>query len=134
MSAPCGNGKHTCLALFAQEESKHDVLQLDGNTCLIIMDWAMKYLPQRYSKQISKFFGKLGRSWHVGAVITRKEERYDIECFVHLLNSCTQNSFSVVSIIEHVLVTVKQEYPEVTRAFFRSENAGSYHNGALLAK
>ena len=122
------------LRSIAQEESKHDVLrQLDDNTCLIIMDWAMKYLPQRYREQMSEFFGKRGRSWHVSAVITRKEERYEVECFVHLLNSCTQNSFSVVSIIEHVLVTVKQEYPEVTRAFFRSDNAGCYHNGSLLA-
>lgn len=54
-----------------QEEAKQDALsQLDDETCLIVVDWAMKYLPQRYREQMSEFFGKRGRSWHVSAVIT----------------------------------------------------------------
>lgn len=46
-----------------QEEAKQDALsQLDDETCLIVVDWAMKYLPQRYREQMSEFFGKRGRS------------------------------------------------------------------------
>ena len=69
--------------------------QLDEETRLIIMDWAMKYLPQHYREQMSEFFGKRGRSWHISAVITRSQEegRCEVECFVHLFNTCKQNSF-----------------------------------------
>ena len=118
-----------------QEEAKQGALsQLDDETCLIVVDWAMKYLPQRYREQMSEFFGKRGRSWHVSAVITHlhNEERYEVECFVHLLNNCNQNSFAVMSVIEHLLHTIKQEYPLINKAFLRSDNAGCYHNGPLI--
>ena len=49
-----------------QEEAKQNALtQLDEETCLIIMDWAMNYLPQHYREQMSEFFGKRGRRWNI---------------------------------------------------------------------
>ena len=42
-----------------QEEGKQDALAtIDQETCLIVMDWAMKYLPQRYRERMSEFFGE----------------------------------------------------------------------------
>ena len=120
---------------MAQEEAKQDALsKLDGETCLIIMDWAMKYLPQHYREQMSEFFGKRGRNWHVGAVITKKDldDKYEVECFIHLINTCNQNSFAVASVLEHLLQTIKQERPEIKQAFLRSDNAGCYQNEPLL--
>ncbi|KAI8493398.1 hypothetical protein Bbelb_287950 [Branchiostoma belcheri] len=72
-----------------QDFAKQSALQqLDDHTALIIMDWAMKFLPLKYREQMSEFFGKRGRSWHVTAVITKgKEEKYDVECFVHVFNN-----------------------------------------------
>ena len=105
---------------MAQEEAKQDALsKLDGETCLIIMDWAMKYLPQHYREQMSEFFGKRGRSWHVCAVITKKDldDKHEVECFIHLINTCLQNGFAVASVLEHLLQTIKQERPEIKQAF-----------------
>ncbi|KAK3747904.1 hypothetical protein QZH41_010207, partial [Actinostola sp. cb2023] len=117
-----------------QEEGKQDALnKLDQQSCLIVMDWAMKFLPHHYREQMSEFFGKRGRSWHISAVITKTSaEKFEVECFVHLFNSCTQNSFAVASIIEHLFSTLKKEYPMLNQAFLRSDNAGCYKNGALL--
>ena len=77
------------------------------------MDWAMKYLPQRHREQMSDFFGKRGRSLHVSAVITKHTEKFQVEFFVHLFDNCTQNSFAVAPIIEHLLKTIKKESPEM---------------------
>ena len=118
-----------------QEEAKQNALtQLDEETCLISMDWAMKYLPQHYREHMSEFFGKRGRSWHISAVITRSQEegRCEVECFVHLFNTCKQNSFEVMSVIEHLLNTIKVEYPSINKAFLRSDNAGCYHSGPMI--
>lgn len=42
-----------------QEEGKQFALvHVDSASCLIVMDWAMKYLPQRYRERMSDFFGK----------------------------------------------------------------------------
>ena len=83
---------------------------------------------------MSDVYGKRGRSWHVSAVIRhlQAEGKYEVECFMHLLNTCNQNSFAVMSVIEHLLHTIKLEYPLINHAFLRSDNAGCYHNGPLL--
>ena len=51
-----------------QEEAKQAALDnLDDETCLIIVDWAMKFLPL-----------KRGLSWHISAVVTKKESRIEV--------------------------------------------------------
>ena len=82
---------------------------------------------------MSEFFGKRGRIWHVSVVIAKSTaEKFQVECFVHLLNTCTQNNFAVTSIIEHLLKTLKEHYPTLKQCFLRSDNAVCYKNGALL--
>lgn len=121
------------LRTVVQEEAKHEAMQkLDQQTCLIIVDWAMKFLPVKYRENMCEFFGKRGRSWHVSSVITKNEDKYDVECFVHIFNSCAQDSYAVASIFEHLFATIKSEYPLLSKAYIRSDNAGCYHNGPLL--
>ena len=122
------------LRTVLQEEAKQDAMsKLDQQTCLVIVDWAMKFLPLKYRESMSEFFGKRGRSWHVSAVITKKGEcGYEVECFVHIFNSCTQDNLAVASIFENLFKTIKIEYPMVNKAYIRSDNAGCYHNGPLL--
>ena len=51
---------------------------------------------------------------------------------VHIFDSCIPDWFSVASIVEHVLVTIKQEHPNVKMAYLKSDNAGCYHNASLI--
>lgn len=103
---------------------------------LMIMDWAMKFQPVKFREQMDDFFGKHGRSWHVTCVIKRGDnsgdQRVEVETFVHLLDACVQDWFSIASIIEHTLKVVKMEDPQITYVYLRSENAGCYHNTELL--
>ena len=74
-----------------QEQAKQDVLSaLTDDSVLIIMDWAMKYLPKRYREQMSDFYGKRGKSWHVACVIFWSgSESHSVETFVHVFDTCT---------------------------------------------
>ena len=83
---------------------------------------------------MSDFFGKRSRSCKISAVITRAavESKHEVECFVHIFNNCTQNSFPVLSIIEDLLHKVKQEYPVVTTVYLQSDKVGCYHNRPLF--
>ena len=57
-----------------QEEAKQAALdKLDDETCLIIVDWAMQFLPLKYRETMCEFFGKRGLSWHISAVVTKKD-------------------------------------------------------------
>ena len=61
-------------------------------------------------------------------------EEFQVEGFL-ICSTCTytQNSFAVVSIIGHLLKTLKEEYPILKQAFLCSDNAGCYKNAALLS-
>ena len=125
--------KSHLLRLLNQDEAKQKALRgLTDDTCLIIMDWAMKYLPQRYRERMSDFFGKKGRNWHVSAVITKSSEGFQVECYVHLFDSCVQGAFAVTSIVESLLHAVRNDYQSIKKAYLRSDNAACYHNGPLL--
>lgn len=116
-----------------QEEAKRVAMaNLDAETCLVVIDWAMKFLPIKYRESMSEFFGKRGLSWHISAVVTKKDGKFDVECFVHIFNSCTQNNYSVASVVDHLFKTIKSEYPTINKAHLRSDNAGCYHNGPLV--
>ncbi|CAB4026770.1 Transposon Tf2-6 poly, partial [Paramuricea clavata] len=121
------------LRTITQDEAKQETLnKLDQETCLIICDWAMKFLPLKYRENMSEFFGKRGLSWHASAVVTMNAGNYEVECFVHIFNSCTQNNCTIASIFEHLFRSIKAEYPLINIAYIRSDNAGCYHNGPLL--
>ena len=128
------NWKAHMLRTVNQEQAKQETLgALNDQSVLVIMDWAMKYLPQRYREQMSDFYGKRGRSWHVACVVFKiGENKFNVETIVHIFDSCIQDWFSVASIVEHVLVTIKQEHPNVKMAYLKSDNAGCYHNASLI--
>ena len=71
-----------------------------------------------------------------GCIIHAKKmlHYYDFQTrtFIHLFDECKQNWFSVASIIENVLTTMKRQESRLNEAFLRSDNAGCYHCAFLL--
>ena len=94
------------LRTVVQEKAKLDVLtNLDKERTLLTMDWAMKFLSMKFRERMNDLYDKRGRSWHVTCSIKRvseDEDRVDVDTFVHIFDSCTQDWFSVASIVEHV--------------------------------
>ena len=111
-----------------QDQARLDVIELlDEGRVLIVSDWAMKFLPQMFRESQQDWFGKRGISWHISVVFRRVSGVLQSLAFVHIIQSCSQESHAVVMIMQHVLQTLKTEHPEVTQAFFRQDNAGCYH-------
>lgn len=121
------------LRTVRQDESRLQILrQLDTDSVLITQDWAMKFLPRKYRESQSDWFGKRGISWHVSVVVRRQNDQLESQGFVHLIQNCTQGSSAVVSIMAHVLESLKKQHPEIKKAFFRQDNAGCYHSTATI--
>ena len=55
-----------------------------------------------------------------------------MKTFFHVFDNCTQDWFTVASIVEVLLVTLNEIYPQLTEAFLRSDNAGCYHCAPLM--
>ena len=47
---------------------------LANNQVLIIMDWAMKFLPIGYQETQRGWFGKKGKSWHVSVAVQKGDD------------------------------------------------------------
>ena len=60
-------------------------------------------------------------------------QNLQVTCYIHLVNSCRQDGFAVLSILENLLSTIKPGNPEVTKVYLRSDEAGCYHNSKLLS-
>ena len=117
-----------------QDEARTSILNtLDERSVHVTQDWAMKFLPQKYRESQSDWFGKRGISWHISVVARKMKQCFQHQAFVHVLENCKQDSYTVVRIIEHTLRTLKHEHPELTTAFLRQDNAGCYHSAEMLA-
>ena len=49
-----------------QDECRLQVLkELDKMSVLLVLDWAMKYLPRKFRESQTDWFGKRGIPWHI---------------------------------------------------------------------
>ena len=120
--------KQHLLRSSRQDQARLDILEsLDDKSILMVDDWAMKFLPEKYRESQSNWFGKRGISWHISVVYRRVAGVLQWQGFIHVIQSCSQDSYAVVPIVQHVLKTVKQEHSEIEKAYLRQDNAGCYH-------
>jgi len=122
------NWKSHLLRTVNQDRARVDIIENLGEDCmLLIQDWAMKFLPRQYRESQGEWFAKRGLSWHITVAIRKKDSTLEKQAFVHVVDECTQDSPCVVALIVHILRTIHHENPEITRAFYRQDNAGCYH-------
>jgi hypothetical protein len=118
-----------------QELAKQDIIaNLDQSSCLLILDWAMKFLQLRFREKQSDWYGKRGLSWHISSVISRSQsDKIEVTSYAHLFDQCTQDWYAVSSIIEDIIKQLKVKNPKLQTVFLRSDEAGCYHNNFLIA-
>ena len=117
-----------------QEQAKQDILaKLDQSSCLLVMDWAMKFLQLRYREKQSDWYGKRGLSWHISSVVSSSQSgTTEVISYAHLFDQCTQDWYAVTSILEDLFKLLKVKNPELQRVYLRSDEAGCYHNSSLI--
>ena len=121
------------LRAINQDEARLNLLQgLNPASVLVVLDWAMKFLPRKYRESQSDWFGKRGISWHIAVAMTKREGLLEIMTFVHVFQSCSQDSHTVLAIIDDVVGQLKAERPEINQVCLRQDNAGCYHNAFNL--
>jgi hypothetical protein len=116
--------------------AKQDILtKLDSSSCLIVMDWAMKFLQLRFREKQTDWYGKRGLSWHISSVVSSNETSgtLDVTSYAHLINRCTQDWYAVTSIMEDLLAHLKKNNHLLQKVYLRSDEAGCYHNSSLIA-
>lgn len=118
-----------------QASAKQEIItELDQTSCLLIIDWAMKFLQVRFREKQSDWYGKRGLSWHISSVISRNQSgTVEVISYAHLFDQCTQDWYAVTSIIEDLIRQIKVKNPQLQSVYLRSDEAGCYHNSDLIA-
>ena len=117
-----------------QDEARLEVIDsLNESSVLLVQDWAMKFLPRKFRESQSDWFAKRGMSWHI-TVATRRAENQELQMmtFVHVYQTCNQDSCAVLSIIKDVIEKLKSHLPQLKTVFYRQDNAGCYHCDATI--
>ena len=104
---------------------------LAEDSVFIVMDWAMKFLQRRFREKQCDWYAKRGMNWHVSCAIA-SDGKGNFFVYKHLFNSCSQDLFSVLSILESLLITVRSSNPKVKKAYLKSDESGCYHNSQLV--
>ena len=106
-----------------QEIAKQSFIQIQNLTedsVFIVMDGAMTFLQRRFREKLCDWYAKRGMNWHVSCVITSDGKgNFFVSFYNHLFNSCSQDRFSVLSILESLLITVRFSNPKVKKAYLK---------------
>ncbi|CAH3141347.1 unnamed protein product [Pocillopora meandrina] len=112
-----------------QDECRLDILKkLDETSVLIVLDWAMKYLPRKFRESQTDWFAKRGIPWHIAVALRRgADSQTEMMTFVHIFDSCNQDSRTVLAILNDVFHRLKGVMPQLQSVYLRQDNAGCYH-------
>ncbi len=94
----------------------------------------MKFTQLKYREKQFDWYAKRGLNWHISTVVSLNNAgKLELISYRHLFDSCAQDWFAVLSIIENLLSNVKANTPSITKAYLRSDEAGCYHNNFIIA-
>ena len=72
-----------------QNAAKSEIVDsLKSSQVLLIMDWAMKFIPTSFRETQCDWFGKKEKSWHLSVAITKAEDgtiEVEIMCLLFYL-------------------------------------------------
>ena len=80
-----------------QDAAKSEIIDnLKPSQVLLIMDWAMKFIPTSFCETQRDWFGKKGKSWHLSVAITKAEDG-TIEVGIMCLLFCLYRSLTTIN-------------------------------------
>ncbi|CAB3990326.1 Hypothetical predicted protein, partial [Paramuricea clavata] len=122
------------LRFINQDEARLDILKaVDDSSVLVVLDWAMKFIPRKYRESQADWFGKRGLSWHISVAMKKPPGKtLQTLTLVHVFQKSNQDSLYVLAVIDDVIEKLKTAIPGLKSVSFRQDNAGCYHSAATI--
>ena len=117
-----------------QDEARLDIINaLDNSSVLVVLDWAMKFIPRKYRESQADWFGKRCLFWHISVAMKKSPgESPQTLTLVHLFQKSNQDSLYVLAIIDDVIDKLKIAIPGLKSISLRQDNAGCYHSATTI--
>ena len=90
--------KSHILRYINQDEARLDIIKaLDNTSVLVVLDWAMKFIPRKYRESQADWFGKRGLSWHISVAMKKTPaESLQTVTLVHMFQKSNQRQLVCV--------------------------------------
>lgn len=117
-----------------QEIAKQDVFgNISESGCLIVTDWAMKFLPRKFREDTKDWFGKRGLSWHISVVFKKVQSKVQSLTYIHIFEKpISQDASVATAIILDVVASLQHQFPEIQKVHMWSDNAGCYKSAETI--
>lgn len=126
--------KHIVRSKNQLRAKNHVISSLDGSKAIVMLDWAMKFLPRKFREGQTDWFGKRGVNWHIAVCLINGESGLQAMTYVHLFPSpVAQDAFTTASILCDIVSDLSTLKPEIKDVSFWSDNAGCYKSTLTLA-
>ena len=119
------------------QSTKEKILEsLSESRAMVLGDWMMKIIPQKYREKMEEWFGKKSISSHVNCFFFKdKERKLRKVTYFTFINQCNQDMLATSSVFKHDLGQFNIDFPEIKSIHCRNDNAGCYSGAsAIMAK
>ena len=116
-----------------QEEARLDIVNALGDTSvLLVQDWAMKFLSQKFRKSQTAWFAKRGIRNLTVSIRRANDHKLQMMTFVNVFRSRSQDSCTVLSVMSDVVRQLREGHPQLQNIYYWQDNAGCYHCGTTI--
>ena len=93
---------------------------------LKIIDWKMKFEPNKFREAMVEYFGKSGITWHGTYIIFKQNGQFITKFYNDVGDDKQEDGYSVFSSIVETSKQIKSEFPHLTECFLVTDGAGCY--------
>lgn len=116
-----------------QDGARRDITaNLTEGDLFLIADWAMKFLPRKFREGQTDWFGKRGINWHIAVCATKDNDSYNLETYVHILDSQSPQDSKLTSALIVDVVKDVAIRKHIDSVHIWSDNAGCYKSTYTL--
>ena len=126
---------HLVRGKYQRMQFMNEIDRLETGEAVVVCDYMMKLLLEKFREPQRDWFGKKGVSVHGSMFFFKSEESSDIQVEIHDVFSngdCTQNWFFSASALEASFGNFSKRHKDITSIVMWSDNGPHYHNTSFI--
>ena len=126
---------HLVRGKYQRMRFMHEIEELKPGKALVVCDYMMKLLLQKFREPQGDWYAKKGVSLHGRMFFYKRSESSDIEVDVHDVFSngdCVQNWYFTASAFEATIKNFTSKHDDITSLVIWSDNGPHYHNTSII--
>ena len=117
--------RHILRGVQTQKTKEMIMKDLSESKAMVIGDWMMKIIPQKYREKMEEWFGKNVISGHVNCFFLRNSEEKLVKAtYFTFIDKCSQDMAALSCVFKNDFEQFHTDLPDVEFIHCRNDNAG----------